>query len=179
MNLTNELLQEALDEAMEICTECFPDFIPPVITKLEISKARSYWAQIRCQGIHKYAIRISNVFNEIPDGTIARVRLRSAMTHELIHTQRSCMNHGKYFQRKAQMINKKYPELKIGTSTTTESVGLPPEIVHYRYSVICTKCGAVSKYQRKPNIWKYVNLSHSPYTCTDCNNDSFRGEQHD
>lgn len=177
MVITEELVREYIDEARLICEECIRDFDMPLIDEVDVSRAKSYWAQVRRVGYKTFSIRVSNVFNLIEDECVAKNRLLSSMTHELIHTQPGCMNHLKPFQTMANRVNRKYPQLNVSTGITAESIGLYIPEKPDKYHVICTKCGEVSKYKRRPDIWKYVNKKHSPYTCTKCGNDSFIGKE--
>ena len=176
MQLTEALIREYIAQAQDICEETIKDFRSPTIEEVSITRAQSYWAQVRGVGIRRYSIRVSNVFNLIPDEKTAHNRLLSSMVHELIHTQFGCMNHLEPFQRKARCVNRKYPELNVSTGITSEAVGVTIPEKPDKYSVICVKCGATSKYKRKPDIWKYIDLKHSPYTCTSCGHDAFKGE---
>lgn len=177
MILTQELIREYINKAQMICEECIRDFEMPIIEEVNVSKAQSYWAQVRRVGYKTFSIRVSNVFNLIEDEQDAENRLLSSMTHELIHTQPGCMNHLKPFQIMANRINRKYPQLSVSTGVTAESIGLHIPEKPDKYHVICTKCGAVSKYKRRPDIWNYINKKHSPYRCTTCENDSFIGKE--
>ena len=157
MKLTEALIEQYIDEAKIIISRCYPSFVPPTIVKITISRARSYWAQIKHVNGNCYELRVSNVFNEIADEYLFHKRLMSCMIHEVIHTMPKCWNNGTMIKRMAALINRYYPE----------------------FVVKCANCGAESKYVRKPKIWQYINKKNSPYTCCRCGRSKFVGIKFD
>lgn len=175
MKLTEPLIRTYIDEAANVLKECFPTFKKPIISSIKITKARSYWANIRKVGTNLYDIRVSNTFEEIEDSNLFRKRLLSCMIHEQIHTMYGCMNHGKMFKKRCATVNQKFPQYDISSSTLGSEYGVKEIERPIRYIVRCENCGSESKYTRKPGIWAYVNKKNSPYTCCKCGRSYFIG----
>lgn len=178
MTLTEGLIKEYVYKAYDILEECCPEFERPENLIIEITWAKSFWAQVSKPRDNTVKVRVSKVFNSIPDYELFNLRLTSCMIHELIHTIPGCMNHQGPFKRQAYLVNRKYPEFQIQRATSMEDYGIEKDKkkLDYKYQVTCTKCGAVSKYKRKPQIWYYVNKGFSPYKCCRCGGNSFYGD---
>lgn len=147
-------IQSVIDQGNRILKECVPSYCCPYIHKIDFkNKSKSYWAKIgRNSKKHSgYFLRIGGLFSLIPDENIARIRFQSTIVHELIHTIPGCMNHGKKFHLICALINKKYPELSLQTSTSCEEYGIMVEKRVPKYIVKCTKCGKKYFYFRMPN----------------------------
>lgn len=173
MKLTEHMIEEYVGRADKILHECLPSFESPKIVRIKVSRARGYWAQIQHLEENRYALRVSNVFEEILDTDLMFSRLLSCITHELIHTIPACWNHGVEFRKNCRIVNSYYPDMSLGTATSTEGFGI---VEKYKYKVICKKCGTVSNYLRKPAVWKWLNLKTTPYCCGVCNCRSFEGQ---
>lgn len=174
MILTESLIREYVTVAEQIINSCCP-LHPPVITTITISKAHSYWAQIKHVKDNHYELRVSEIFNEITDEEQFHNRLLSCMIHEIIHTMPDCWGHGETFKKIASSINVTYPEFNIATSTDGTVYGIQDTNAIIRYIVKCANCGTESKYQRRPKVWKYVNKKTSPYICCKCGKSKFKG----
>ena len=148
MQLTEALIEQYIEDAKIIIGRCYLPFVPPTIVKITISKARSYWAQIKHVNGNYYELRVSNVFNEITDEHLFHKRLMSCMIHELIHTMPKCWNHGVVFKKMAALINRYYPEFDVQTGTVGEAFGIKEDTRVIHYVVKCVNCGAESKYVR-------------------------------
>lgn len=178
MKLTPDLIKECIAYAEDILHSSYPEFDPPSITNISISKARSYWAQINHVKDDQFEIRVSNVFDMIESSEICRNRLTSCMIHELIHTQNDCWNHGKTFKSIANKVNSKYPQFNISTRTSMSEYNIPECARRIRYTVRCATCGYTTHYLRKPKIWSYINEDIIPYECSKCGNSKFTGIDH-
>ena len=167
--LTEEIINNSIEIAHKILKEVYPKYKEPIIYSIKITNAHSYWANIgRCKEYPSgYGLHISRTFEQIKDIEVARNRFQSCMIHEMIHTQPGCNNHGYNFKRLCYYVNKKYPQYKVQTSTTDESVGITIESAPIKYIIKCKICGCESKYRRKP---KY---SLSKYICNRCNHSEF------
>ena len=175
MQLTEALIEQYIEDAKIIIGRCYQSFVPPTIVKITISKARSYWAQIKHVNGNHYELRVSDVFNKITEEHLFHKRLMSCMIHELIHTMPECWNHGVMFKKMAAVINHYYPEFDVQTGTVGEAFGIKEDTYVIRYVVKCVNCGAESKYVRKPKIWQYINKKNSPYACCRCGKSKFTG----
>ena len=77
MQLTEALIEQYVEDAKIIIGRCYLPLVPPTIVKITISKARSYWAQIKHVSGNYYELRVSNVFNEITEEHLFHKRLMS------------------------------------------------------------------------------------------------------
>lgn len=173
--LTELLINEHIEYAKSILSSCYLKFNPPKIVKVRISKARSYWAQIKHIDEDRYELAVSNVFDDIVNEQLFYNRLTSCMIHELIHTIPGCWNHGKIFKKIANKVNTRFPEYQIQTSTYDTDYGIPETVQIIRYVVTCKNCGAESKYTRRPKIWSYLDSNSNPYYCCRCGKSEFSG----
>ena len=175
MKITEALIEQYIEDAKIIISRCYPSFIPPIIVKITISKARSYWAQIKHVDGNCYDLKVSNLFSEISDEHLLHKRLMSCMIHELIHTIPKCWNHGKVFKKMAALLNKYYPDFDIQTGTEGIAFGIHESELKIKYVVKCSNCGTKSKYMRRPKIWNYIGDDDSPYSCNKCGGSKFIG----
>ena len=142
MKLTREYVESVLCVANSIVRDCVKDYEEPIISEIKISPARSFWGKIKYLGGRSFSLKISGVFEEIGDDTVmARNRFMSTLVHELLHTVRGCMNHGREWKSLASIINKHYPELRIQRCTPMSEFGIKKKTPTYRYVVICHNCG--------------------------------------
>lgn len=174
MILTEQLIWQYIDKASSILSECSADFVKPYIINVKISRARSFFGRVTTtpMGIK---IDVSSVFNEITDPDLFDERLTSCMIHELIHTIPGCMNHKGPFQHQAYLVNKRYPQYKIQTSTYGSDYGIQTIEKPDRYIVRCFNCGYEWRYKIKPRIWADINKSTSRYRCS-CGGKRFIGK---
>lgn len=175
MEVTTELVAKYIDAACEIIADCFTGFTKPKISKIELTRAHCYWANITKMP-DGWRVRISKNFSEIPDEMLFQERMMSCMIHEMIHTIDKCCNHGEAFQYIANRINSYYPEYHVCTSTSAIDYGLTENELPNKYVVTCTHCHTEYKYKRKPKIWNYINQSTSPYECGTCGHSTFSGK---
>ena len=150
--ITLPVIEESINRANLILAEVYPNYIIPKINNIKITNARSYWMNIgKIKSSHDaYGLNISKTFELIPNEQVAILRFQSSIIHELIHTQPRCMNHGKYFQKICYLVNKKYPQYKVKTSTSDEEVGLDLSVDKKpKYKIVCSKCGKEHYYFRK------------------------------
>lgn len=174
MVLTEQLIWEYIDKASSILSECSPKYVEPHIISVKISRARSFFGRVTTTPCGA-KIEVSSVFNEIPTYELFDERLTSCMIHELIHTMPKCMNHGSQFQYQAYLVNRKYPQYKIQTSTYGSDYGIPTIEKPDRYIVRCYNCGYEWRYKIKPRVWKDVNKPTSTYRCS-CGGKRFIGK---
>lgn len=158
-------VENALILGNQILHECLNSYCEPFIYKIEFKeKSKSYWAKIGRDSKKNsgYFLRIGGLFSLIPDENVAKIRFQSTIIHELIHTIPGCMNHGKRFKRICYLVNKKYPQYKLQTSTGVEDLGIQLEEPIPKYKIICKCCGKEYLYQRKPK------LAIDMYKCSKC-----------
>ena len=167
--LTEAIIWKHIRRASSILRECVPSYKEPIIVDVARSKAESYWGQVR-KLTYGYGIRVSKAFERIPTAELFEERLTSCMIHELIHTQRGCMNHKENFKRLARMVNNKYPQYKINTGTSEEDYGIVSKTRTAKWVCTCQTCGTVSYYARRP---KYYMDMNTHYSCTKCKTSNF------
>lgn len=164
MTLTTEFIWEQIRTADEIMHECFPKYQTPTYTDIKISKARSFWAQIKYISEGTYSLKVSNVFEEIADEEVMKIRLISCMLHELVHTLPKCFNHGKYFKKACAVINTKFPGYNLQRATSMSEYNIVNEPKPIKYIMSCGHCGATWNYRRKPNITN-MKVMNASYRC--------------
>ena len=148
-NISNEI-DSTIEFSNKVLKEVYSKYSTPIIVNIKYTRARSYWAQVRKRGTGMYELIISNVFESIPNEDVARNRFRSCIIHEMIHTIPGCWNHRSMFQRMCHLVNSRYPQYNLQTSTSVEDVGLSEPVQIPRYIVTCKHCGHVYNYMRKP-----------------------------
>ena len=158
--VTPKNIENALTLAGNILIETIPNFKIPNISRVKITNASSYWANIGRdrETPNSFAIHISKTFEKIPDPIRAENRFHSCMIHEMIHTIPGCNNHGKKFKRMCSLVNKKYPKYQVQTSTSSEDYGIPRENKNPKYIIQCKECGKKYFYFKLPKypISEYV-----------------------
>ena len=171
MQITLEMIQEAVDIANMCLHSIYPKYKEPDTINITFTNAKSYWAMIsqstpkRLGNYRDFNIRIGKLFENIPTLDLCRHRLEECMIHELIHTIPRCMNHGYYFKSIARKINLKYPKYKIETQTEGSRYGLPEIEVKHNYEITCINCGNIS--YRNRNLRKPI----TNYICAKCGSD--------
>ena len=164
MTLTISVINECIDLADDIMHRCFPKYETPTYTEIKISRARSFWAQIKYISKGKYSLKVSNVYEEIEDEHTAKERLIGTMIHELIHTLPGCYNHGSKFKAACAVVNRKVPGYNLQRCTSMSDYGVKQEVKPIKYVMSCGKCGATWNYRRRPNIMNMKEMNKH-YTC--------------
>lgn len=166
--------ESTIARANDILKECYASYKAPMIYKVDYrDKSKGYWAKIatKRKSYPGYLLRIGGLFSLIPDEQLAQVRFQSTIIHELIHTIPGCMNHGIKFQYICSLVNRRYPEYNLQTSTAAEDFGIKAEQLETRkpkYKIICEHCGKEYLYYKKP---KY---DLSDYSCGKCGRDKLK-----
>ena len=166
-NIKQEV-NNTIELANKILSDVYSRYEKPIIVNIKYTNARSYWARIKIKGTNMYELILSNVFELIPEETVARNRFQTSIIHEFIHTIPGCWDHRRKFQQLCNLIRYRYPEYKLQTSTDTESCGLVIEEKPPRYTVVCEHCGHEYKYWKKPRY----NLDN--YVCGECKHSNFK-----
>lgn len=112
------------------------------------SRAKSRWG--RCSSnYYGFEIEISDrlLADDIDD-----MATLNTMMHEVLHTCDNCMNHGKEWQRLADIVNKAYG-YNIKRTTSADEKGIVYESREsYHYIVHCNGCKHQWKYKRHSKI---------------------------
>ena len=164
-------INSAITKAINILEQCYSQFNKPYIYKIEYKpNSKSYWAKIgRNSKKHPgYFLRIGGLFQLIPNEELARIRFQSTIIHELIHTIPGCMNHGNKFKRICSLVNRKYPQYQLQTSTDASIYGINLEEDKPKYKIICECCGKEYLYCRKPK------RNITDYLCSVCKSDRLK-----
>ena len=157
----------------EILQECYSKYNAPTIYRIDYKdKSKSYWAKIGFKkNLPGYFLRIGGLFSMIPNEDLAQTRFQSTIIHELIHTIPGCMNHGRKFHYICNLVNRRYPEYQLQTSTDPKSFGIEEEALEIRkpkYKIICLNCGKEYIYYKKPRY------HISDYSCSKCHKDMLK-----
>ena len=107
-----------------------------------------------------YQIEVSSELFQLEDKPIETVIL-----HELLHTCRGCMNHGKRWKQYAAVLNETYG-YEITAKTSYEHLGLktPESRESVKYMVVCCRCGAQFPRKRMCSLVENVDR----YRCGKC-----------
>lgn len=86
---------------------------------------------------------------------------KNTIAHELLHTVEGCMNHGRYWNKLASIVNTRYPQYCIKRTTSPAEKGIH---IEYRYLLRCTKCGnQLGRHKRS----RFVEHPEN-YICSKC-----------
>lgn len=173
MTLTYANVNNAISRAREILMEVDSSFNKENHYSIEFTNAVSFWANIRKTSFNSYRIRVSRIFEKITDERAAEDRLVGCMIHEIIHSQKGCMNHGYNFQRWAEKVNYKYPKYHIQRADSLDEYGVKKtDLKAYRWGIACANCGKEWKYIRKPKI--YDSAMRGKCSCPYCKGKEFK-----
>lgn len=171
MKVTKNEINKALDNAYTLLESIIPDFKKPVFTEITIGRSRTNWATIGKEKYGKWKLRVSNLFEQIPNEDVAIHRLNETIIHEVIHTLPNCFNHGSEFKRMANKFNRNYPSYNIKRcSESMETYGIVIDTESpYRYKLTCS-CGKEFFYKRRR--WWFDSLTS--VKCTKCGGKDFK-----
>ena len=134
-----------------------------IIAEVRInSRAKKRWGLCTRLVDGTFAIEISD---RLLEDTIEEDALYNTVMHEVLHTSKDCLNHGKLWKEHAETINRIYG-LNVKRCTSAEEKNLQETTDEdTNYIVMCPKCG----YQ-----WKYIRLTKcvknpKRYTHNGCN----------
>lgn len=126
------------------------------------SRAKRRWGRC-CYDIYspkwedcRFVIEISD---RLLNDEVSEDALMNTMVHELLHTCKDCMNHGKIWKKLAAMVNSKYG-LNIKTCTSAAEKNIKDDYVapDKKYVLRCPACGHIWKRARMTNAVKYPEL---------------------
>ena len=159
MIVTEGLIRSELEVATSFVKSAFVDFMTPVIKTIKISHARSFWGQIRSLGGNAFELKVSDVFNDIPNEENAKRRFLGMLVHELLHTVNGCMNHGSRWKSLANKVNALYPKLKVQRCTSMYEYGIKKDTSKFNYKITCHACSNTFFRQRKSDTTDPVFLN--------------------
>lgn len=165
MILTYDLINETFIEADKVMKSAFSTYVTPNFVSVKISKAQSYWMQIRkLPGENAWGLKVSNSFENYIDEERGKAQLFNSMLHELIHTLPGGMNHGYKFHTYCNILYSKTGNYVTTASSGGEGYVAAQRKINYKYAVVCPMCGGTVKYQRKCNATTYPWM----YRCGRC-----------
>ncbi|HHT96331.1 MAG TPA: sprT domain-containing protein [Clostridiales bacterium] len=149
----NELLQKGISQVKSAGINP-GDINPKVIIN---SRAKSRFGLCRkTPGKHDYQIEINNQLLETEE-----FKAMNTMIHEILHTCKGCMNHGKDWKFYANVMNIKFG-YDISRTSSYEKLGI--EVPEAKFIVKCNDCGNETKRQKKTKL--ITHTSH--YRCGMC-----------
>lgn len=167
---------ELVDTAINQCLNV--GITPGAIVEITINRrAANRWGRTtRLSGGRGYRIEISS---ELLDDAVSYKATMDTVMHEVLHTCKDCMNHGKIWKYYANIVNHKYGyDIKRTTSYEEKGLSMNSSKVQYKYIVTCTNCGAVNRYQREGKVVQYIKKYGSrACTCGRCGHSSFKVEE--
>lgn len=173
MKINLSTVKKALNTAYEILDSVVPDFKKPCFAEIKFGRSRTSWASVsKRKGSSKFILRVSNVFECIPDEAEALRRLEECMIHEVIHTLPNCFNHGYYFKKWASKVNFYYSRYTIQRCTSMDDYGIERRKLEYKYKVTCLTCGKEFFYKKKRWWFDCSNTC----TCPACRGSKFKIE---
>lgn len=147
MNI-DELLQEGIKQVLKVNIK--PGKIDP---KVKInSRAKRRFGQCRKvpYGEYDYEIEINEALLKA-----TKEKIMNTLVHEILHTCKGCMNHGKTWKAYAHEMNVKYG-YDISTTTSYEAIGI--ERPAFKYTIECQGCGTLIGRQQRSKLVKQPYL---------------------
>lgn len=94
--------------------------------------------------------------------------LKDTIIHELIHTCPGCMNHGKEWKRRAEVVNWKlgYNISRCATTSEMKAANVVIDSEPYKFGIVCDNCGIVAKRKRDKNGGIINRINN--YRCGKC-----------
>lgn len=134
------------------------------------TRAKRRWGQCKKVNNH-FEINISNrlLKDDVPENA-----LMNTIAHEILHTCKDCMNHGKQWQAMANLVNDCYSKYNIKRCNSSEEIGIKEEIPikeKYKYIVVYENCGKKYYYMRLP---KGAKSNFNGWICNKCKHESLK-----
>lgn len=131
-------------------------------------RAKSRWGQCKYNRLNdSYTIDIASA---LVDDSVDDMALANTLAHEMLHTAKDCMNHGKIWKGYAATMNRLYG-YHIQTTTSASEKGVKLERREtYHYVVTCAKCGTKWRYMRNCKVVQ--SCRNNMATCS-CGGDRF------
>lgn len=138
---------EYLKNQLEVCKQMAKESNIEIGKIYEIkinTRAKKRWGLCSCFK-DGFIIEISSTLLQ---DDVSESALMDTLMHEVLHTVKGCMNHGKKWKECAKIINLKYG-LNIKTTTSAAEKNIS-DTEEYNYIIACPKCG---------HQWKYIRMS--------------------
>jgi predicted SprT family Zn-dependent metalloprotease len=95
--------------------------------------------------------------------SVELIHLEDTIIHEILHTCKGCMNHGKEWKALAEKVNRAYG-YDIKRTASMQEIGIDVETIESKYRFVCEGCGQVIDRMRESKFTKYPHL----YKCGKC-----------
>lgn len=128
------------------------------------SRAKKRWGQCKYTTLtDTYRIQVSNRLLEdyVPEKSVKQV-----IIHEILHTCKGCLNHGKTWKRYAELVNETYG-YDISRTASASALGVNTDQINIKHQFVCKNCGKVINRMRESKFTK--NYQH--YSCGRCGGD--------
>ena len=156
-----ELFNEVIREAISIGIPIGMDIRGPVVNKRAKTRFGCCKAEKIFPGTVQYTIEISERILTAPEKNIKEI-----IAHELLHTCRGCMNHGKKWKTYAEKFGNAFG-YKITRTSTDTSFGLSvtkAEAAPPRYMLVSSRCGREYLRRRRSRVVEHPEQ----YRCGKC-----------
>lgn len=155
-------LQRNLEIAKHVCDSVNIPYREIVSTKVN-KRAKSRWGMCRYVGKEQFEIEISD---RLLQPGVSNKALMDTLLHEILHTCKDCMNHGKVWKMYARRLNEIGYDIKCTASAAEKNIKEEPVIRRYRYTVTCERCGHVYKYQRRGSVVQSLQRGSTRCYCS-------------
>ena len=159
-------LNKLFEQAMDIVNACGIETGEIVSVTVNTRTTRRF-GQCQLRG-NVYKINISAFILEDHIDTHATME---TIIHEILHTCKGCMNHGREWKRLANIIYRK-TGYRITTTSSRDKFGLEPKENSAKYVFVCEECGQVIARDRMSKFVKHYDW----YNCGKCGG-KFRRER--
>jgi predicted SprT family Zn-dependent metalloprotease len=156
-NELNQLLQQVIEEAIALGIPVSRHISPSLFVNSR-TKARFGGCKKVKGFLHDtYQIEISKVLVGAESKAIKEI-----ITHEVLHTCPSCMNHGGAWKSYCRQMEKAYG-YQLGRTSTYDALGVEDtrKQKSYQYVIECSSCGQQIYRQRKSSL----TMSTGKYRC--------------
>ena len=116
------------------------------------TKRKNMWGlcETVAPGVFDISIAASLLRDDVDDQAV-----KDTIAHELLHTVEGCMNHGRYWHKLADLVNRRCPGYHIKGRTSAEEKGIQ---IEYKYLFQCTGCGITAGRHRKSRFVEHPEL---------------------
>ena len=156
-----QLFNQVMDEAQNIGIPISRNIYGPIINTRAKARFGCCIVENKVPGNTWYTIEISAHTLEAPEKSIKEI-----IAHELLHTCKGCMNHGKIWKIYAERFNESYG-YNITRTSSAEILGLEEtgkNIPPAKYILVCSKCGKQFPRKRRSKAVQ----SPEKYRCGKC-----------
>lgn len=145
------------------------------IVKYEVGTPYDTWGLTTDYGENKYCISISHILIDLMyEGKFIKKDknqcqgLLNTVIHELLHTCKNSMDHGKEWKTNAQKVYERYGII-ITEKNNYRDKGIAEDtyLESYKYIIKCSKCGMLYGDMTKANCI----LNPNDYCCSSCGNE--------